>query len=242
MRVIFSRKGFDSKYGGAPSPIVRGRPISLPIPTQHRSQTTYDDLGLGELVEQVTKGRIGGRHLCHHDPMFHAERCAFGQTGGAQGHLARQGVSGGDVFLFFGLFSDEAGQEKHHRIFGYLKVEEVIELGARPRIKRLPGFPKRHPHTIGEWNRHNTLYLGEGRTARHAADRLRLTAKNENTSVWRVPSWLRKSNLSRHDREDRWLDGNRLRTASPGQEFVAHIDGVPAARTWLKGIIEEIRR
>jgi hypothetical protein len=106
VRIIFSRKGFDSGVGGVPSPIIDGRPISLPIPTNRRSETTYADLGLSEIVEAATKGRIAGTSLCHHDPMFEQGRCAFGQTGAAQAHLANNAVGVGDVFLFFGLFAE----------------------------------------------------------------------------------------------------------------------------------------
>ncbi len=39
MKIIISRKGFDSKYGGCPSPIIGNRPISLPIPIGPSFQT-----------------------------------------------------------------------------------------------------------------------------------------------------------------------------------------------------------
>ena len=55
MRIIFSRKGFDSAAGKAPSPIIDGEPISLPIPTERRSETSYRLAGLGEIVEHMTK-------------------------------------------------------------------------------------------------------------------------------------------------------------------------------------------
>ena len=164
MKIIFSRKGFDSSAGGAPSPIIDERPISLPIPTKGRSKTTYADLGLSEIVETATKGRITGTSLCHHDPMFEQGRCAFGQTGAAQTHLADTSAVGiGDVFLFFGLFANPDGRDRHHRFFGYLQVEEVVALGAHPGADdQPPGFAMRHPHTLGEWNPNNTLYLGAG--------------------------------------------------------------------------------
>ena len=156
MRVIFSRKGFDSAAGNAPSPIIDGEPISLPIPTKRRSETNYLVAGLGEIVEQMTKGRIGAAHLCHEDPMFSNGRWAFGQTGAAQSHLERNGVGVGDVFLFFGLFASLDGRDRHHRIFGYLEIDEVRRLGGRPSKSDNPkGFLRRHPHTIGEWNENN---------------------------------------------------------------------------------------
>ena len=132
MRVIFSRIGFDSSAGGGPSPIVDGRPLSLPIPdTKGFSRTTYGDLGLGEYAAQASRGKLGARDLCHHDPMFRQDgTCVFGQHSAAQTHLERHGVGRGDVFIFFGLFADEETREPHHRIFGYLRVEEIISLGA----------------------------------------------------------------------------------------------------------------
>lgn len=150
MRIIFSRKGFDSGAGGYRSPITDGVPVSVPIPTQRRSATTYDHLGLGELVQRVTKGRLTGASLCHHDPMFEAGRCAFGQTGAAQAHLQNNRISIGDVFLFFGLFSEPDQRDRHHRIFGYLRVEEIFAIGAAPDEATQPvGFTRPHPHTIG---------------------------------------------------------------------------------------------
>ncbi|MFC1955807.1 hypothetical protein ACFLWZ_04680 [Chloroflexota bacterium] len=47
MKVILSRKGFDSSYGGYPSPILPdGRLISLPIPSPHSYEDSfhYSDL------------------------------------------------------------------------------------------------------------------------------------------------------------------------------------------------------
>lgn len=243
MRIVFSRKGFDSGSGGYPSPIVEGRPISLPIPTEHRSETTYDQLGLDDIVERITHGKITGDHLCHEDPMFADGRCAFGQTGAAQSHLSNQGVGVGDVFLFFGLFSDEMTGEHHHRIYGFLKVEKAIALGSLPNAKHvLAGYSRRHPHTIGQWNENNTLYLGKGACCRSASNELRLTKLGNPVSVWQTPPWLRKAGLTYHGREGRWLGHNILRSVGRGQEFVANVDAHPVALEWLKRIIAEIKR
>jgi Nucleotide modification associated domain 3 len=110
MKVVFSRKGFDSAAGKAPSPIIGGEPISLPIPTKGRSETSYVMMGLGKIVERITKGRIGAGDLCHEDPMFLNGRWAFGQRGRAQSHLEKNDVGVGDVFLFFGLFASLDGR------------------------------------------------------------------------------------------------------------------------------------
>ena len=117
MKIILSRKGFDSANGYVPSPIFpSGKIISLPIPDS-RSPIKYDDIywngqNLGELVYQLTDGQITGQHKAHLDPDLRKEslpdrpkvwRGLFGQVGAAQGHLERL-VEPGDLFLFFGWF------------------------------------------------------------------------------------------------------------------------------------------
>jgi len=224
MKIVLSRKGFDSGAGGVSSPIIDGKPISLPIPTKHRSVTTYADLGLSEVVEAATNGRIGGGNLCHHDPMFAGGRCAFGQTGAAQAHLANNAVGVGDVFLFFGLFAELGARDRHHRFFGYLQVEEVVLLGAHPVADdQPPGFTKRHPHTLGDWNPNNALYLGRGEAADTAHDDLRLTWPGSAVSRWRVPSWLREIGLTYHAQAYRCEAPDTLSVAARGQEFVARL-------------------
>jgi putative DNA base modification enzyme with NMAD domain len=242
MKIIFSRKGFDSGTGGAPSPIIDRRPISLPIPTRHRSETTYADLGLSEIVEAVTKGRIAGTSLCHNDPMFENNRCAFGQTGAAQAHLANNAVGVGDVFLFFGLFAHPDGRDRHHRLFGYLQVEEVIPLGRHPvEDDQPPGFLRRHPHTLGEWNPNNTLYLGQGQVTRAAHDDLSLSRPGSAVSRWRVPSWLREVGLTYHARADRWEGADTLSVAARGQEFVSDVGDRQDAHRWLEDMLSALR-
>ena len=117
MKLILSRKGFDSSAGGMPSPIFPdGRMVSLPIPDE-RSQVSYADISysgasLGPLVAQLTDGQIPAHYRAHIDPDLAKNslprlagwRPIFGQTGPAQGHLRNNGVGLGDLFLFFGLF------------------------------------------------------------------------------------------------------------------------------------------
>ncbi len=240
MRIIFSRKGFDSAAGGGPSPIVDGRPISLPIPAGAASNTTYGALGLGEHAAKASKGRLDGDDLCHHDPMFLDDgTCLFGQCGAAQTHLANQGVGEGDVFVFFGLFAEEASGEPHHRIFGFLEIAEMIELA-----KGAPeGLVARaHPHALAMHGKNDVIYRGRGETARAAGDALRLTIAGGPPSLWNRPDWLRRGGLSYHDRVDRWLSGARLRSVARGQEFVADTGRRRAPRKWLEGIIAEIRK
>ncbi|MFB0612832.1 Nmad3 family putative nucleotide modification protein [Aurantiacibacter poecillastricola] len=243
MRMVFSRKGFDTSAGGGPSPIRDGRPISLPIPASGElSSTRFADLGLGEDVAMASRGKLAAGDLCHHDPMFLADgRAILGQCGAAQTHLKRQGVGVGDVFVFFGLFREE-GARPHHRIFGYLRVEEVLALADAPsgRIAELAALGV--PHAIGLHAANDTVYLGVGRTANCASEALRLTVAEGPPSLWQVPVWLRETGLTYHHREDRWHDDGRLQSVARGQEFVANIEGRADARLWLEAIIAEIER
>lgn len=238
LRVVLSRKGFDTGSGGAPSPIVSGRPISLPIPTRRRSVTTYADLGLGEHVEKVTRGKIARDHLCHEDPMFTGGQCIFGQCGAAQSHLRNQCVGIGDVFLFFGLFSHESTGERHHRIFGFLRVKEVGSPSSMPSLNKLA---RSHPHTLGEWNENNSVYLGEGGVALTAHDALRLTQPGGPLRHWIVPNWLGPAGLSFHGKSERWLASDRLEIVARGQEFVADVRDDIVARDWVENVIRIIQ-
>src|ERR1019366_9709972 len=72
MKIILSRKGFDSSAGGRPSPIFPdGTMLSLPIPDK-ASTITYQDIAgnacasVGELVQDLA--RIPPTHRAHLDP------------------------------------------------------------------------------------------------------------------------------------------------------------------------------
>ncbi|TRD11824.1 hypothetical protein FGU71_08120 [Erythrobacter insulae] len=240
MRIVFSRKGFDSSAGGGPSPIVDGRPCSLPIPAGTASRTTYADLALGEHAAHASRGKVGADDLCHHDPMFCDDgACVFGQHSAAQTHLERQGVGVGDAFVFFGLFADEITGEPHHRIFGYLRVEETIALAE--------GIPADlinlgHPHALALHSSNDVIWRGEGRTANRASDALRLTVPGGPPSLWQRPDWLKRGGLSYHDRADRWVRGGKLQSVARGQEFVADAGRRKGPRQWLEQIIAEINR
>ena len=241
MKLILSRKGFDSAAGKAPSPIVAGRPISMPIPASETSPTTYEDIGLGDLVERVTRGKIGRYHRCHHDPMFVGGECLFGQCDAAQSHLANQGVGVGDVFLFFGLFADEATGERHHRFFGYMRVVEVhpVETLSSSTWDALVAL--KHPHAFGIRSANNTIYRGEGAMTSSAPAELRLTRPGGPWSQWTVPPWLHERGLSYHGNPARWTDETGLHAVARGQEFVCDIGDDRQPRAWAESLIEQIR-
>ena len=260
MRVIFSRKGFDGGSGGVPSPMINGNFVSLPIPATGRTVTTYADLGLGAIVQDLTRGRISADHLCHNDPDLR-----FGALGvtRAQAHLRAQGVGPGDLFLFWGSFRQAErtrdgyryvrSARKEHWLFGWLQVAEVVALGEDGSwlLKERPELAQ-HPHCRPGWGARNTLYVATkkvrlgGRTLNipgagvfaEANEALRLTVPGGNSSLWRVPSWLnRQVGLSYHLDPARWGRGT-LQTVARGQEFVADIDDNPDALAWLEELFQ----
>ena len=199
MKIVFSRKGFDSQNGGVPSPIFPdGTALSLPIPYP-RSPTRFRDVrwrstSLGPIVECLTNGRVKGKHRCHLDPDLNADalarspgwRPAFGQVEIAQRHLENQGVGPGDLFLFFGWFRavepGNGGTWRYvrnapdvHRLFGWLQVSEVVPVGENlSRARSARPWLSAHPHLNRRWC-YNTVYIAretlnfEGLAARSGA-------------------------------------------------------------------------
>ena len=181
MKLILSRKGFDSSAGGAPSPIFPdGRMVSLPIPDKH-SMVTYEEISyegrsLGKLVTDLTKNRIRAHYRAHIDPDLTADnlprspgwRPIFGQTGQAQCHLRNNKVGQGDLFLFFGLFRQVEmvngaykwvrNARPRHVIWGWLQVAEVLKFGEDwPHEYK---WAKYHPHFNRESDPNNVVYIG----------------------------------------------------------------------------------
>ena len=73
MKLILSRKGFDSSAGGGPSPILpNGRMVSLPIPDKHSpilyADVMWDEGSISSLVSDLTHGRIPPSYRAHLDP------------------------------------------------------------------------------------------------------------------------------------------------------------------------------
>jgi hypothetical protein len=185
VKLILSRKGFDSGYGGIASPILPdGRLISLPIPSGRERFTLADlnvpDLDVAQLIADLSQGSHSLRTSVHLDPDLDRApaarlpqwRPALGQTGNAQSHLRDLSVGKGDVFLFFGWFRQceyhegkwryVRGAPNLHVIFGWLEICAVLALQDRARC--LTEFPwiANHPH-VGAAHRdldeRNTLYV-----------------------------------------------------------------------------------
>ena len=189
MKIILSRKGFDSTAGGVASPIFpSGALCSLPIPEGDRPKyrIRYRDLtceghALGPLVAQLTRGRLGPDSGAHLDPDLRAESLPrlpgwlplFGQAGAAESHLRAQGVAAGDLFLFFGWFrrvEQRGGSSRYvkdapdqHVIFGWLQIGQHIPVAQRAAI---PTWAWYHPHAQGQsYSRNDALYIATDQLA-----------------------------------------------------------------------------
>jgi len=281
MRIILSRKGFDSGSGGYPSPTFPdGSMVSMPIPYE-RSPVRYSDLrwrgrDLGELVERLTRGKVLRTDWAHLDPDLRPEmrprgagwRPALGQLKSAQGHLARNGVCAGDLFLFWGLFrrfDDERGWvgPRQHVIWGWLQIAEVVPVDRKLRTALANGdwqWAADHPHAEFDPDPTNTLYvaagelqlldgLGRGLPGAGVFDfdspGRQLTAAGASApGTWSLPLWFlpgQRRPLTYHANPLRWtVDGERvlLRAASRGQEFVLDAAEYPDATAWAAGLLE----
>jgi hypothetical protein len=235
VKVVLSRKGFDSSFGDAPSPILPdGRMISLPIPVLWGSQRYRDVIVNGEpvwpLVESVTAGRLKRDDLCHHEPVLEGPHPAFGQVSTAQRHLAGNGIGEGDLVPFFGWFRAWNSKEwGFHAIYGWMEVGAVHQ----------PPFPHRlsgHPHTGLSWYPDsNTIYEARAAGLFRFRPELRLTRPDTHRRTeWLLPATLAGTGISWN--AGRWVepDGS-FRSASRGQEFVMCSQ---AAADWARRLTE----
>lgn len=155
MKIILSRKGFDSANGGCASPILPdGRTmLSMPIPQKDQEDKLMSNVTFGALNYSDIWDSLDYRHIishaekmyCHLDPDIRKEvyrrnndwKACFGQASAAQTHLAGQHVSVGDIFLFFGWFRatiyDTNGKLKYkkktpnlHVMYGYLQIGDIL--------------------------------------------------------------------------------------------------------------------
>jgi Nucleotide modification associated domain 3 len=221
LHIIFSRKGFDSSFGGCPSPILEGRPLSLPIPTRQPTLTCFGDLRdpIPKLVEDLTCGKIRPERRCHLDPDLDEPslperptgwRGALGQVAAARAHLRNQRVGPGDLFLFWGLFrpvEQHEGRWRYvslpiHAIFGWLQVAEVHENPGGGQLQACPWL-ERHPHVQHGWGDGNAIFVGRESLSFSSMPLpgfgvfrrpFQLTAVDRPyPSLWQVPDWLHAS-------------------------------------------------
>lgn len=178
MRLILSRKAFDSGAGKVPNPILdNGSLIPMPIPDR-LSSIRYQDVNvagynLGKVASDLTKNRTRADHFAHLDPdLLQAAypresgwRPLFGQVDNAQSVLEREGVGPGDLFLFFGWFRRVTASRGRllyapaapdlHVIWGWMQIDHVIRVGSVEH----PAWMAYHPHISSPRGRGNTVYV-----------------------------------------------------------------------------------
>jgi len=266
-KIIFSRKGFDSSAGGVPSPIIKDEPLSIPIPYHRNTNLTYNDIGLGQMVSDLTNNKISVNSTCHVDPFIETQAGLFGQAGAAQSHLENNNVEVGDLFLFWGWFRQtnyfngkytySKKDPGHYRIFGWLQIGEIIKLGEDPStyLKKEKRKFHNHPHTTGHWTKNNTLYIAkkklnvfgikdwQGHGKFKSSPKTNLSANPFiKKSEWNCPDWLnphkKGCGMTYHNDLNRWKNST-VQIVGRGQEFIAVPSKKKECKSWLKNIFED---
>ena len=264
MKVILSRKGFDSSAGGKPSPILKnGQIFSIPIPTNdknspHRySDVVVNDINAADMLSLVGAKKLHMDTTCHFDPILKFNFGLFGQAGNAQRELDNLGVREGDLFLFFGWFRDfYSGQNAdYHHIFGWLQIDQVIRGSEQIReFCAISGIA--HPHACADETRfkYNTLFVshpksklkfldldieGHGLFPR-TSNKLILTEQGRTRSNWYMPKkyFSPSRNPDLFETRLRWSTqkSNRIKCVGYGQEFVMNTIKNPSVKDWARDL------
>ena len=264
MKIILSRKGFDSSYGKQPNPILPdGTLLSLPIPDNDGNNTFsslhWNGMSYYEIIHSLKpRTKIKVDDMCHLDPDLKKDvkdrksgwKPAFGQSGTALSHLRNKGVAEGDLFLFFGWFREtEMNQGKLvykrkakdlHIIYSYMQIGEIIIPNAG-----IPDWLKDHPHIGDKKDRdvaNNAIYL--------PTDELSFIPDFKGCGLlnYRKDRILTKDGFSKGRwnlpdffkeveisyHPNPWKD-NYFQSADKGQEFV--MDSTPEILDWVKNIL-----
>jgi hypothetical protein len=135
----------------------------------NNDRATFDDVkfendSIGNIVESLTNGKIHRSRYTHLDPdLRHDARerlsgwlPSFGQSDSAARHLELEGVTEGDLFLFFGWFKQTEqtkeglqfvrGAPNLHVIFGWLHIGQKI---LNPTMESSIDWLRPHPHVSG---------------------------------------------------------------------------------------------
>lgn len=262
MKIILSRKGFDSSYGKIPSPILPdGTLLSLPIPSKG-DPDTYSDISFNgqtyyDIITQLNpRTKIKPDHFLHLDPDIRAEvkprennwTPAFGQGMAALGHLKNQGVGMGDIFLFFGWFRQtelKNGKLSYVKdapdlqvIYGYFQIGGIITCE-----RDVPEHLRCHPHARHErWDKKNVIFTPmeklslspdkPGTGCLSYNENLVLTKKGCKRSTWSLPEFFRHIPISYN--ANSWRDDCFMAPAR-GQEFVFDVND--EAMNWVKYLL-----
>ncbi len=264
MKLILSRKGFDSTFDDIASPILPdGTLLSLPIPLN--DNVRYDELYYGgqsylDIINQLKTSNIEYKN-CHLDPDIRKDiikrdnnwMAAFGQSDSAYSHLRNQSVDKGDIFLFFGWFKqteyDAEGKLKYvdkaldlQVIYGYLQVGE--KLTKWDDIKELKWHPHSQPYREElTKKKKNVIYVASnylldtkqlGYGTLKFTPDLVLTKKCDSCRTHWTLPKCLEHKNITYHSEKNYKDGY-FKAASRGQEFVVECD--KDILDWIKNII-----
>jgi hypothetical protein len=264
MRIILSRKGFDSGYGGCPSPILPdGTLLSLPIPSRNDktkfSDLFYEEKSLYQVIKDLKPGtKIKENYTCHLDPDIRDFKTTsnwvslFGQEGASQTHLMNNNISQDDIFLFFGWFRQTkiedgilkyvAGSPDLHIIFGYFQIGKLFDS-----FVKLPSKLSYHPHAtrMRYEKKNNCIYQANEKLSMNSeikgsgtfsiTNDLILTKKGYSRSKWDLPDFFKNVKISYHTEKSFKTD--YFDSAKIGQEFV--IEENEGIENWALNIIKK---
>jgi hypothetical protein len=266
MKVILSRKGFDSSYGGHASPILPdGTLLSLPIPSRYDkikfAELSYDDYSYYQIIKQLNPhSKIKESYSCHLDPDIRKDVFTrdtdwvplFGQSDTALSHLQNMNVQVGDLFLFFGWFKEtekigkklqyRSGAKDLHIIYGYLQIGKIYD------DSKFPDHINYHPHTNSRFQRkRNCIYQASERLS-FAPDypgagcftfheALVLTKQGAySRSQWELPPFFSKNKIAISYHPGNPYKDGYFQAAAKGQEFV--IEENAEVTSWAESLIK----
>jgi len=262
MKIILSRKGFDSGNEGYSPILPDGTLLSFPIPDETSglkySDIYYQGKSFLELWKNLKPKMSDFPEHCHLDPDIRPNlreldewQPAFGQCEKAQCHLANCGVQEGDLFIFFGSFrrtEEYKGSIRYiqdarpmHVIYGYLQIGKILKDYSM--INKYYWHP--HASEIRRSDPTNTLYLAAERLSLcdntpgfgvfTYNDKRRLTAaENNKTATWKYHDWY-SPDMIYENRKNSSKTPGRLFYAGQWQEIVLRESS--EAEAWAKEVI-----
>ena len=275
MKIILSRKGIDGGNCKASNLVMcdnqgNSEMIMIPIPSPS-DKISYKDIKLSKNYDFYVKNHLKNHGIdlasyCHLDPYlinyFPDTNIlgSFGQVGIAQGHLEKQKVQAGDLFVFFGKFdiqkisvrNVETVMKNQHILFGYLQINEIIYPN-RLTDQEINDYEKKYPWLSAHphWNKakyekhkNNCIYIAKDRCSFDENIQgygvfefnkdLILTKENRPSSQWELPKQLRHLKMSYHN--DSSQTPTCFQSAKRGQEFV--IEENKNAEEWAMSLIK----
>ena len=258
MKVILSRKGFDSGFGGIASPILPdGTLLSMPIPTD--DVINYNDLSYkGKKYSDILKELkpTFKYKTCHLDPDIRKDWrleniIGFLYLVSLMQHwiiwiimlmkvIYSYTLGGLDKLNMIEMVSWDSsrGASDLQVIYGYLQVGKVCRTGDK--IKKVSWHP--HADARRENLKYNAIYIAnnklldtklEGYGVFDFSKDLVLTKEGETRSKWQLPACLVDKEISYHSLSN-YKDGY-FQSAKRGQEFV--VDADDAIIDWIKKLI-----